>query len=337
LTAAATPPGRRSPVGVVLGSHMPPEKIVTTAREAERLGYGELWFSEDCFFTGAFAGIAAALAATEQLPMGLGIASAVTRHPALLAMECATLSRIFPGRFLPGVGLGVPFWLDQMGLRPKSPLSALRECVTGLRRLLDGETVTEQGKVFAFDQVELTHKPEERLPIYTGLVGPKGLQLSGELADGTILSVLAGTEYIGWARERIAEGQAAAGRAGAPHRVVTYVLYAVDDDPAVARAAVRDAVAFYLAAMPDNALTEVLGIQAEVQEKLARGGLETLTAELPDAWIDAMAIAGTPAECAAKLQAFLAAGSDAIGLWLFPLDRGAEVLERTARDVLPLL
>ena len=101
--------------------------------------------------------------------------------------------------------------------------------------------------------------------------------------------------------------------------------------------AVRDAVAFYLAAMPDNALTEVLGIQAEVQEKLARGGLELLTRELPDAWIDAMAIAGTPADCTAKLQAFLAAGSAAIGLWLFPLDRGEEVLERTARDVLPRL
>lgn len=327
----------RSPVSVVLGSHMPPERIVATARRAEELGYGALWFSEDCFFTGAFAGITAALAATEELPLGLGIASAVTRHPALLAMECATLSRLFPGRFLPGVGLGVPFWLDQMGIRPRSPLSALRECVTGVRRLLDGETVTEQGKVFAFDNVVLTHQPAERLPIYTGLVGPKGLQLSGEIADGTVLSVLAGTEYIRWARERIAEGQAAAGRTGEPHRVVTYVLYAVDDDPAVARAAVRDAVAFYLAAMPDNALTEVLGIQQRVQELLAEGGIELLTAELPDAWIDAMAIAGTPAECAAKLQAFLDAGSDEVGLWLFPLDQGAEVLERTARDVLPLL
>ena len=48
-----------SPVGVVLGSHMPPERIVHTARRAEELGFGELWFSEDCFFAGAFAGMAA--------------------------------------------------------------------------------------------------------------------------------------------------------------------------------------------------------------------------------------------------------------------------------------
>src|SRR5437868_13868891 len=105
-----------SPVGVVLGSHMPPERIVHTARRAEWLGFGELWFSEDCFFAGAFAGIAAALGTTQRLPVGLGIASAVTRHPALLAMECATLARLHPGRFFPGVGLGVPFWLQQMGL-----------------------------------------------------------------------------------------------------------------------------------------------------------------------------------------------------------------------------
>ena len=48
-----------SPVGIVLGSHMPAEGITRTAALAERLGYGELWFSEDCFFTGAMSGVTA--------------------------------------------------------------------------------------------------------------------------------------------------------------------------------------------------------------------------------------------------------------------------------------
>src|SRR5262249_61384130 len=132
------------------GSHRPPERIAQTARQAEVLGFGELWFSEDCFFAGAFAGIAAALGATEQLPVGLGVASAVTRHPALLAMECATLSRLYPGRFWPGVGLGVPFWLQQMGLMPRSPLGAVRECTVSLRRLFAAQDLTDHA-LFAFD------------------------------------------------------------------------------------------------------------------------------------------------------------------------------------------
>src|SRR5262249_40505767 len=199
------------------------------ARRAEELGFGELWFSEDCFFTGAFAGIAAVLAATERLPVGLGVASAVTRHPALLAMEAATLSRLYPGRFRPGVGLGVPLWLQQLGLMPRSPLGAVRECVESLRALLHGGELTHHG-LFAFDHVSLTHVPQEELPIYLGMVGPRGLELAGAIADGTVLSVLAGVDYVRWSRERIAAGAARAGRASDPHRVVTYILYSVAAD-----------------------------------------------------------------------------------------------------------
>lgn len=323
---------RRSPVGVVLGSHMPPEQIVRMARLAEEDGFGELWFSEDCFFAGAFAGIAAALAATRHLPVGLGVASAVTRHPALLAMECATLSRLHPGRFRPGIGLGVPFWLQQMGLLPRSPIGAVRECATSLRRLLAGDELTAEG-LFAFDAVALTHVPEEDLPIYLGMVGPRGLELAGEIADGTVLSVLAGIDYVRWARERIAAGAARVGRPG-PHRVVTYVLYSVDRDRRVAREAVRDATAFYLSAMPDNALSEVYGIQARLQELIAAGALER---ELPEAWLDDLVVAGDPEEAAAKIRVLLEAGSDSVCLWLFPLDRSEAILELTAREVLPRL
>jgi alkanesulfonate monooxygenase SsuD/methylene tetrahydromethanopterin reductase-like flavin-dependent oxidoreductase (luciferase family) len=191
---------------------MPPEGIRDTARLAEELGFQELWFSEDCFFTGGAAGVTAALASTSRLPVGLGVVSAVTRHPALLAMEVAAMSRLYPGRIWAGVGLGVPLWLDQMGLRPSSPLTALRECVSSLRTLLDGNEVSFAGDVFHFDRVKLTHKPQERVPIYMGLVNEKGLRLSGELADGTVLSVLAGTDYIHWAREQTAIGARSAGR-----------------------------------------------------------------------------------------------------------------------------
>jgi len=312
---------------------MVPDRIVRTARRAEGLGFGELWFSEDCFFAGAFAGLAAALAATDDVPVGLGVASAVTRHPALLAMECATLSRLHPGRFRPGVGLGVPYWLQQMGLMPRSPLGAVRECVDSLRRLLSGEQLSAEGQ-FTFERVELTHLPEEELPIFLGMVGPKGLELAGSIADGSVLSVLAGVDYVRWARERIAAGAAAAGRTSAPHQVATYVLYSVDADGAAAREAVRSATAFYLEAMPDNALSDVYGIQPQLQELLAAG---TLADELPAAWVEDLAVAGDPDEVARKIRGLLDAGSDSVCLWLFPLDRSEEVLELTAREVLPRL
>jgi 5,10-methylenetetrahydromethanopterin reductase len=323
------------PIGLVLGSHMPPQDIVPMARLSEELGFGELWFSEDCFFSGGIAGAAGALAATTRPPLGLGIVSASTRHPAILAMELATLDVLFPGRIYGGIGHGVPAWLDQMGIMPPKALSALRQCVTAVRRLCDGEEVTEDGH-FHFDGIRLTHPAATRVPLYTGVVNEKGLRLSGEIADGTVLSTLSSADYVRWARARVDEGAKKAGVTD-KHRLVTYALFSVDRDRAVARRAVRESVAFYLAALPHTALSVVYGIQDELTALLAEVGPEGLAEAMPEAWISDLAVAGEPDECAEKLRALLDAGSDSVGLWLFPAPEAERIATLTAREVLPRL
>jgi alkanesulfonate monooxygenase SsuD/methylene tetrahydromethanopterin reductase-like flavin-dependent oxidoreductase (luciferase family) len=327
----------RAPVGVVFGSVTPPELIARSARRAEELGFGELWFSEDCFFSGGMSGMAQVLAATREVPVGIGAVSIASRHPAITAMELAGLARTHPGRVVPGVALGVRAWLDQMGVLPAAPLTALRETVGVLRDLLAGKEVTVDGGAHRLRGVRLDFPPPEPLPVHVAAVNEKALRLSGEVADGTILSVLAGSAYVRWARERIAEGARRAGRDPGTHRVTTFALYAVDADAARARAAVRDAVALFLAAERASALVRVPGLDAELHDLLAAGGASDLAARIPDRWLDEVAIAGDPAHCAARVQELLDAGSDAVGLWLFPTDRAEEVAELTAREVLPRL
>ena len=81
---------------------------------------------------------ALALQATSQITVGLGVVASVARHPAVTAMEIATLVRAYPGRFLPGIGHGVPFWTDQMGLTAqtltstRSPASAAARMTSSL-------------------------------------------------------------------------------------------------------------------------------------------------------------------------------------------------------------
>jgi alkanesulfonate monooxygenase SsuD/methylene tetrahydromethanopterin reductase-like flavin-dependent oxidoreductase (luciferase family) len=324
-----------SPIGLVLGSHMPPQDIVPMAQLTEQLGFGEMWFSEDCFFSGGMAGATAALAATTRLPLGLGIVSAATRHPAILAMELATIDTLFPGRIYGGIGHGVPAWLDQMGIMPPAPMKALRQCVTAVRRLLDGGTVSEDGH-FHFDDITLTHPAATKVPLYTGVVNERGLRMSGAVADGTILSTLASPAYVRWARAQITEGAQRANRTD-PHRVVTYALFSVASDSSIAKEAVRESIAFYLAAMPNNALSQVYGIQEELADLLATVGAEGLAKAMPDSWVDDLAVAGDPDECADKLRRLLDAGSDSIGLWLFPADQANEIAKLTAREVLPRL
>jgi 5,10-methylenetetrahydromethanopterin reductase len=323
------------PVGLVLGSSIPPEEIASLASLGEQLGYSELWLAEDYFFTGGIAGAASALGATERIPVGLGVVSALVRHPALLAMEIATLARMFPGRVTPGIGLGVPAWVNQMSLMPKSQLGAMRECVTGVRRLLEGEEVSEEGATFGFNAVKLTHPPASEVPLYMGVVGPKMLRLAGEIADGTVGTVLAGPEYVRWAREQIDGGRAQAGRTG-HHRFVCFALYAVDADSASAKAVLKQMLAFYLAAMPRSAVTDAYGIGAELLE-MAQGGPERIFREMPDQWLEDLIVAGDPEECASKIRRLLEAGADSVALFPMPLDRTVEVVELTAKEVFPRL
>ena len=107
-------------LGVVLVPTLPPEALRPLAAAADR-HLDELWVWEDCFKESSVAAASAALAWTERVRVGIGLAPVPLRNPALLAMELATLHRLFPGRLLLGIGHGVQDWMGQAGARVSSP------------------------------------------------------------------------------------------------------------------------------------------------------------------------------------------------------------------------
>jgi alkanesulfonate monooxygenase SsuD/methylene tetrahydromethanopterin reductase-like flavin-dependent oxidoreductase (luciferase family) len=323
-----------SPVGVFIATATPPSQIGPLARQAEDLGYREVWVAEDYFAYGGFTGAGLALAATERIQVGLGIVASVARHPAVTAMETATLALAHPGRFLPGIGHGVPFWTDQMGLTPKSPLTALTECVNGMRALLVGETVDVEGRQFTFNDVALAHVPEEGVPILTGVLGPKSLHLSGKIADGTVMSVLSGTKYLEAATAYIRGGMAESSRT--THLVPTFALFSVNSDGKVAKAAVREMLAFYIAAVgAHNPLTGAYGYNDQIADMLSRGGAELLVREMPDEWVDELTVAGDPDEVAQRIKLLLNAGATSVVLSPVNKATASDELKLAADAVLP--
>jgi 5,10-methylenetetrahydromethanopterin reductase len=322
----------KPPVGLLLGSHIPPEQIADLASTAEASGFSELWFAEDYWFTGAVSAAAVALSVTKRIPVGLGIVSAMVRHPSVLAMEISTLARMFPSRFLPGIGLGLPNWLHQMGLHPDSQLRAMRDCIESIRRLLAGEELTANG-TFDFDGIRLAYPLDQPVPIYAGVLGPKMMTLAGEVADGIVGSVLAGPEYIRWARDRVAEGAKAAGRPD-DHRFAALVLFSVDADSKKAKDSLRPTTAWYLSAVPKTPLTDVYGMSDTLVE-LAKGGPEAIAREVPQEWLDTLTIAGDPEECVKGIEDLLAAGADSVVLYPMPAERTRDLVELAAAEVLP--
>lgn len=325
-------------VGVVLGSHLAPEQIPPAARAAEGLGFSSTWLTEDYFFTGGISAAAAVLSATERMHAGLGIVSAVTRHPALLAMEIATLDRMFPGRVRPAIGLGMPKWMIQMGLNPPSSIAALRSCVTALRVLLAGEEHTADDGPYSFDRIRLEHPILGPVPpLLMGVSGPEMLRLAGEIADGVLVSVMAGVDYLNWARERIAEGAETAGVDPDTRGMTVYAFMSVCDDGDASRAAVRHRLAFYLAGRPDGPVVRAYGISDELKKLAADGGAERVERDMPDQWVEDLAISGTPAECAAKIERLFDAGATEIGILPAPAAQATSIIEMAGEQVLPLL
>ena len=218
-------------LGMIFQPSFAPERLLPAARRAERAGVEELWLWEDCFKESGIAAMTAALGATERLRVGVGILPMPLRNVALTAMELATIERLFPGRARFGVGHGVLDWMGQVGQRVASPLTLMREYVPALRRLLDGEEVTVDGRSIHLDRVRLDWPPQQRLPVLAAGEGPKTLALTGAVADGTVLPAGWSPKALRGAVGRIEEGRAEAGRTG-EHEVVVFLMTAFGPDGA---------------------------------------------------------------------------------------------------------
>lgn len=192
--------------------HHAPEDFRPAVEAAEEAGLAELWLWEDCFRESAFGPAAAALAWTQNLKIGIGIAPMPLRNVALTAMEIATIDRMFPGRLLPGVGHGVLPWMAQVGARVASPLTLMREYVPALRSLLAGKEMTTSGRYVKLDQVKMDYPPETAPVVYAAGQGPKTLALTGEVADGTVLVEGSTPAQVSEQISVIRQGYAAAGR-----------------------------------------------------------------------------------------------------------------------------
>jgi len=325
------------PVGVSMGDMVPPEQIGEKARWLEGLGYSHIMIPEDYFYVPALVGATLALQATESVPVGTSIVSGLVRHPAVLAMEIAGISRAFPGRFRPGIGLGLPDWLRQMGIMPAKPVAALRESVTSVRRLLAGETISVEGKHLSLDQIGITHPATEHVPIAMGVSGPMLLSLAGELADTTLFAASAGVESFRFGRARVEKGLAKAGRPLDAMAYATVALTCVDPDGDRARAAARPILGSFLGEFGVNTMTDAYGISDQLAALIERHGAEAVADEMPDEWLEDLTLVGTPAEVVVKMRRWLDGGLDSICIFWPDPELEDSTFRHVAEQVIPAL
>lgn len=227
-------------LGVIATPDGDPADLVAAARRAEERGLPELWLWEDCFLVGGIASAASILGATQRIRVGIGVLPFPLRNVALAAMEVATLTRMHPGRFLPGFGHGVQEWMAQAGVRPRSVLTLEREYVTALRSLLAGEEVSVDGEYVRLDRVRLGWPPASPPALHLAAGGPRSLEASGRLGDGTVIDATASLDELPAMLELVARGRAESGRPG-EHEISYFTALDRDDPDAVLRTIERAA------------------------------------------------------------------------------------------------
>jgi alkanesulfonate monooxygenase SsuD/methylene tetrahydromethanopterin reductase-like flavin-dependent oxidoreductase (luciferase family) len=277
--------GSNSRIGVMYDRALPPQGLAEFARAAESAGADELWVVEDLGYAGGISAATAALAATSRIMVGIGVAPAPLRNPALLAMEFATVAQMFPRRLIAGLGHGVTEWMAQVGAAPSSPLALLEEAVTVVRTLLRGAVATLHGREVRLDGVQLVHSPEHVPDVVTGVVRPRSLELSGRVADGTVLAEGNGPADVESALALIAAGRKAAADPGRPHSLTVFTHLLADG-----HGAGRSAL--------DHAL-------AEQAAWLGRAPAQLFSASGPQ---------GTATQAAARIRELWAAGTDSVVL-----------------------
>lgn len=265
-----------------------PEGLPAFARALEELPVDDLWVVEDLGWAGGATSAAIALGATERLHVGYGIAPAPLRNPVLLAMELATLARVYPGRLTAGIGHGVPGWMDRVGAGTPHKLALLGETITAVRTLLRGEALTLHGTVLHVDGVTLVHPPSVVPPVVAGVVGPRSLALAGRVADGTILPEGIGPHGVAASRARI--------DAPGPHQLTVFTYLAPDPDSFAFRALVTEQASWL--GVPEPELFAAAGSPDVAADRVRA---------LWDAGVDTVAVRPLSADPLAEIDALTAA------------------------------
>jgi 5,10-methylenetetrahydromethanopterin reductase len=223
-------------------------------RYAEQHGFEAVWQAESRLVRDAIVPMAAYAAVTEHINVGSGVINNWTRNIGLLAATFLTLDDLAPNRIICGLGA----WWDPLarnvGIDRRKPLTAMRETVLILRRLLNMERVTFHGEFIHVEGIELDvvhgRREPRKVPIMIGATGDNMMEMTGEIADGAVLNYCVPPEYNDRALELLESGARKSGRKLDDIDRPQLVVCSVDHDHERAIDTTRELLTQYLAQQP---------------------------------------------------------------------------------------
>lgn len=262
-----------------------PGRFRAVAELAEESGFDSLWAGEHLSFHNPILDLGVALSAfaawTSRIRLGAGVVLLPLRHPSLVAKQMASLDYLSGGRVILGVGVGGegPKDFEAAGVPVGERGARADEGIAALRALFGPSPARFRGAHYAFDDIAVApravqlHGP----PILVAGMRPGALRRAGRLGDGWLPYMISARRYA----ESLDVVLAHATEAGRDPAALTgaVVLFSlVEEDAEAAREHAR------------AHLSSRYGMRFESHQ------------------IEKLCIVGSPAECVAKVEAYVEAG-----------------------------
>ena len=288
------------------------------AQYAEAHGFEAVWQAESRLVRDAIVPMAAFAATTTRIKIGSGVINNWTRNIGLLAATFLTLDDLAPNRIICGIGA----WWDPLaanvGIERRKPLTAMRETIDVLRRLLAMENVTFDGEFHNVKGIELDvvhgRREPRNVPVFIGATGMKMMEMTGEIADGVVLNYCVPPEYNDDAMEQLAAGAKRAGRSLDEIDRPQLIVCSVHNDRATAIKGAKRLLTQYLAQQPH--IAKASGVSADIVGKVqsilgwpaTKEQVEEAMQFVPDEFVLKISATGTPADVRARVQQYVDRG-----------------------------
>jgi alkanesulfonate monooxygenase SsuD/methylene tetrahydromethanopterin reductase-like flavin-dependent oxidoreductase (luciferase family) len=294
-----------------------PQDIVAWSQAAEAAGYAGVFIPES--FNDSLSYALAVALRTQKLLVGTAIANIYLRHRTLLAQQAAAVQEFSGGRLVLGLGVGHRAVNRSIGIEMGDTFADLRATVELLRGAW----------------VKGPHQPRPTTPpaLYAAALAPKMVELVGEVCDGAIFNLFPLARYPK-ALEWLRRGAERAGKDPGGVAVCHFTTAYLSDDRDAALYEAKRMLSRYANLPFYGNMLAAAGFAAEVatvRGHMANRDTAKAEAAVSDAMADAVTLAGDPARCRERIDAYFAAG--ATHVIVFPNPVGESRADATHRAI----
>ena len=302
--------------------------VVVEVREAEALGLGTAFVSERYNLKEAATLCGAAGAVSETIRIQTATTNHNTRHPMVTAGFARTMQSLTGGRFVLGIGRGIPPMQDAFGI-PRITTAQMEDFAGLMRRLFRGEVIIgHQGPAGSWPVLHLDASLDEHLPLGLVAFGPQSLELAGRAFDEVVLHTFFTDETTERAVRTVKQAAERAGRD--PDSVLVWSCFATIGDHIPEPLRLKKSVgrlATYLQGYGDLMVSTngwdpavlaafradpVVGsVGGAIDAVATTEQLEHIATLLPTEWL-APSATGSAEQCAAAVRAQLDLGCDGV-------------------------